>query len=138
MLIINGVLLVIAIRHVWNFPKWLMMINFSDSKPSCSFYKWESKIYSCWVTSPNSQTKDSNKRKSHHWQWPCYQIVYKSRTCFTSNKQTKKNRKKTSPKSGPSISMYPKYLNQWFLNFSTKVTIIAEGNELVSQNSQEL
>lgn len=137
MLIINGVLLVIAIRHVWNFPKWLMMINFSNSKPSCSFYKWESKIYRYWVTSPNSQTKDSNKRNSHHWQRPCIQMVYKSRICFTKQNQ------KTMEKKENITEILPQYISvskvsQLFLKFSTKVTIIAEENELVSQSSQEL
>ena len=45
-------------------------------------YKWgESKIYRCWTTSPNSQTKDGNKSSSHRWQCPCFQIFYKSRAC---------------------------------------------------------
>lgn len=131
MLIINGALLVSAIRQVWNFQKCHMMTNFSEHKPSCPFYKWgESKIYRCWVTSPNPQTEDGNKKKSHHWQRPCYQIFYKTRACLT--KQSK-NQKETSPKSCPSTWTCPTYLNHWFLKFSAKITLRAEENKFVSQ-----
>lgn len=128
MLIINGVLLVIAIRHVWNFQKRLTVINLTDSKHSRPFYKWgESKIYRCWVTSPNSQTKDGNKKNSHH---SVLAIRFSTRVGLAMPNKTA-IRKETSTKSCLRTSTYLTYLNQWFLKFSAKVTLTAEENDLV-------